>query len=55
MELEKKNSFEAGRLERMGRRAFILSAAGAVSAVAFWGLRRSTVAAAHVLGPNEGP
>jgi peptide-methionine (R)-S-oxide reductase len=39
----------------LGRRAFILSAAGAVSAVAFWGLRRSTVAAAHPLGPNEGP
>jgi peptide-methionine (R)-S-oxide reductase len=39
----------------LGRRAFILSAAGAVSAVAFWGLRRSTVAAARPLGPNEGP
>jgi peptide-methionine (R)-S-oxide reductase len=38
-----------------GRRAFILSAAGAVSAMAFWGLRRSTVAAARALGPNEGP
>jgi peptide-methionine (R)-S-oxide reductase len=39
----------------IGRRAFILSAAGAVSAIAFWGLRRSTVAAAHPLAPNEGP
>jgi peptide-methionine (R)-S-oxide reductase len=38
-----------------GRRAFILSAAGVVSTIAFWGLRRSTVAAAHPLGPNEGP
>ena len=39
----------------LGRRAFILSAAGAVSAIAFWGLRRSTIAAARPLGPNEGP
>jgi peptide-methionine (R)-S-oxide reductase len=31
---------------RLGRRAFILSAATAVSAAAFWGLRRSTLAAA---------
>ncbi|MGD0892237.1 MAG: peptide-methionine (R)-S-oxide reductase MsrB [Terracidiphilus sp.] len=45
----------ASEPRRFGRRAFILSAAGAVSAVAFWGLRRSTVAAAHALGPNEGP
>src|ERR1039458_3239961 len=39
----------------LGRRAFILGAAGAVSAAAFWGLRRSTVAAARPLAPNEGP
>jgi peptide-methionine (R)-S-oxide reductase len=39
----------------LGRRAFILTAAGAVSAAAFWGLRRSTVAAAKPLGPDEGP
>ncbi|MGD0632037.1 MAG: peptide-methionine (R)-S-oxide reductase, partial [Terracidiphilus sp.] len=39
----------------LARRAFILSAAGAVSAVAFWGLRRSTIAAATPLAPNEGP
>lgn len=39
----------------IGRRAFILSAAGAVSAVAFWGLHRSTVAAARPLGLDEGP
>jgi peptide-methionine (R)-S-oxide reductase len=44
---------EVGR--DLGRRAFILSAAGAVSAAAFWGLRRSTVAAARPLGPDEGP
>jgi peptide-methionine (R)-S-oxide reductase len=43
------------RLQRLSRRAFIVSAATAVSAAAFWGLRRSTVAAAHPLGPNEGP
>ncbi|HXR38085.1 MAG TPA: peptide-methionine (R)-S-oxide reductase MsrB [Terracidiphilus sp.] len=40
---------------RLGRRAFILSAAGAVSALGFWGLRRSTIAAARPLGPDEGP
>jgi len=39
----------------LGRRAFILTAAGAVSAIAFWGLRRTTVAAARPLGPDEGP
>lgn len=39
----------------LGRRTFILSAAGAVSAIAFWGLRRSTVAAARPLAANEGP
>jgi peptide-methionine (R)-S-oxide reductase len=40
---------------RLGRRAFILGAAGAASAIAFWGLRRSTVAAARPLAPDEGP
>ena len=43
------------RLETLGRRAFILSAAGAVSAVAFWALRRGTVASAHPLSASEGP
>ena len=43
------------RRERIGRRAFILSVAGAVSAVAFWGLRRSTIASAKPLDPNQGP
>jgi peptide-methionine (R)-S-oxide reductase len=43
------------RLPQLGRRAFIFSAAGLVSAAAFWGLRRSTVAAAKPLGPEEGP
>jgi len=46
---------EPGRMRDLGRRAFILSAAGAVSAVAFWGLRRSTVAAARPLAAGEGP
>jgi peptide-methionine (R)-S-oxide reductase len=41
--------------KRLGRRAFILTTAGAVSAAAFWGLRRSTIAAAKPLDPNEGP
>jgi len=39
----------------LGRRAFILGVAGAVSAIAFWGLRRSTIAAARPLAPGEGP
>ena len=54
-EFESKQAGNSGRLRNIGRRAFILSAAGAVSAVAFWGLRRSTIAAAKPLGPNEGP
>jgi peptide-methionine (R)-S-oxide reductase len=43
------------RAQRIGRRAFIVSAAGAMSAIAFWGLRRSTVAAARSLTADEGP
>ena len=43
------------RVQRIGRRAFILTAAGAVSAAAFWGLRRSTIAAAKPLAADEGP
>ncbi len=39
----------------LGRRAFIISAAAAVSAAAFWGLRRSTIAAARPLAADEGP
>jgi len=45
----------AERVERLSRRAFIFGGAGVVSAVAFWGLRRTTVAAARPLGPDEGP
>ena len=41
--------------KRLTRRVFILTAAGTVSALAFWGLRRTTVAAAQPLAPNEGP
>jgi len=40
---------------RLSRRAFIVAAAGAVSAAAFWALRRSTIAAARPLAANEGP
>jgi len=43
------------RAEHLGRRAFILGAAGMVSAAAFWALRRSTVAAARPLAADEGP
>ena len=41
--------------EAWGRRAFIVSAATAISAAAFWGLRRSTIAAARPLSASEGP
>ena len=39
----------------LGRRAFIIGAAGVVSGIAFWGLRRSTVAATKPLAPDQGP
>jgi peptide-methionine (R)-S-oxide reductase len=39
----------------LGRRAFIIGTATAVSAAAFWGLRRSTIAGAHPLTADEGP
>jgi peptide-methionine (R)-S-oxide reductase len=39
----------------LGRRTFIIGAATAASAAAFWGLRRSTIAAAHPLATGEGP
>ena len=58
MDHEKEMEFKASRKERireLSRRTFVFGAAGAVSAVAFWGLRRSTVAAARPLGPDEGP
>jgi len=41
--------------EAWGRRAFIVSAATAISAAAFWGLRRSTITAARPLSASEGP
>ncbi len=44
-----------GRVQELGRRAFIVCAATAVSAGAFWGLRRSTIAAARPLSAAEGP
>jgi len=50
-----RESARAERGARVGRRAFIFGAAGAVSAVAFWGLRRTTVAAARPLAADEGP
>jgi peptide-methionine (R)-S-oxide reductase len=54
-EIESKQAAGSERLQQVGRRAFILSVAGAVSALAFWGLRRSTIAAAKPLAANEGP
>jgi peptide-methionine (R)-S-oxide reductase len=41
--------------ERLTRRVFIFGGAAAVSGLAFWGLRRSTVEAARPLTANEGP
>jgi peptide-methionine (R)-S-oxide reductase len=51
---DESGSATRNRAARLGRRAFIFSAAGAVSALAFWGLRRSTVMAAAPPG-SEGP
>ncbi len=45
----------AERREALSRRALIVGGAAAVSGVVFWGLRRSTVAAARPLAANEGP
>ena len=39
----------------LGRRAFIIGTATAASAAGFWGLHRSTVAAARPLAADEGP
>jgi peptide-methionine (R)-S-oxide reductase len=43
------------RRNELTRRAFILGGAAAVSGLAFWGIRRATVAAARPLTANEGP
>jgi len=43
------------RIRSIARRAFIVSAATAISAAAFWGLRRSTIAAAKPLDADENP
>src|ERR1019366_1891902 len=43
------------RIRNLGRRASVFSIAGAVSALAFWGLRRTTIAAARPLTPDQGP
>jgi peptide-methionine (R)-S-oxide reductase len=58
MFFDEEESLEHARAERgsrLGRRAFIFGAAGTVSAVAFWGLRRATVADAKPLAAGEGP
>jgi peptide-methionine (R)-S-oxide reductase len=54
-EMETKCTENLAGLQNAGRRVFILSAASAVSAFAFWGLRRSTIAAARPLAAGEGP
>jgi peptide-methionine (R)-S-oxide reductase len=43
------------KADAWSRRAFIFAAAGAVSAGAFWALRRGTVAPARPLRADEGP
>ena len=43
------------RREELTRRVFILSGAAAVSGLAFWGIRRATVAPAETLAADEGP
>ena len=53
--LEPPEKSEPGRFQRVGRRAFIVSAATAVSAFAFWALRRTTIAAARPLNESERP
>jgi peptide-methionine (R)-S-oxide reductase len=45
----------ASRRQELSRRGFIFGSAAAVSALAFWGLRRGTVAAARPLAADEGP
>ncbi len=43
------------RRQELSRRAFIFGSAAAVSGLAFWGIRRATVAAARPLAADEGP
>ena len=51
-QIEQSESVNDGNL---GRRAFIFGGAAALSGLAFWGLRRSTVAPARPLAAGEGP
>ena len=48
-------SAETGGLREAGRRIFIFSAACAVSGLAFFALRRTTIPPARLLSPTEGP
>jgi peptide-methionine (R)-S-oxide reductase len=43
------------KTQDVSRRVFIFGSAGVISACAFWGLRRATVAAARPLASDEGP
>jgi peptide-methionine (R)-S-oxide reductase len=52
LSLEQTPSDDSGSL---GRRAFIVGGAAAVSGLVFWGLRRNTVAPALPLAAGEGP
>jgi peptide-methionine (R)-S-oxide reductase len=45
----------ADRLREWSRRAFVYGVAGALSGLAFWGIRRATVEPARPLAANEGP
>lgn len=53
MILTEKNPSE--QRAELTRRTFIFAAAAAMSGLAFWGIRRATVAAARPLAANEGP
>ena len=46
---------QSDRREELTRRAFLFAGAATVSGLAFWGIRRATVAAAQPLTADEGP
>jgi peptide-methionine (R)-S-oxide reductase len=49
------NSVAPERLQRLGRRAFIISAATAVSGVAFWALRKTTLVDPQPVSAKDAP
>lgn len=61
LESTQKSTHESGvgggawRKQELSRRGFVFGSAAAVSGLAFWGLRRGTVAAARPLDADDGP